>query len=981
MTDKWRRITVVQLMLAMLVIMPNGFASSAYALNKPDERHVLILHPFTPTDPAHMAFNEGLVETLGGHPRHAFSYSYEYFDYARNSNEPGFFEHMADYLKVKYKGHRPDFIVTEFNMLPLLSHLEDLFGGIPVIVNWKGPLPPEAQIPPDFVIIPQQPDTEQNLDLILRTRPGTRQIYIAIGDSADERRIAERLALIERDYRDRAEFVWLNKLPYGQMLEAVGGAGKDSAILYFHWFEDVDGNRYEPADVFQAIVDVAGAPVYGNARQFLGNGMVGGYMRDFEMSGRVAAGAILDLLEGKKPGEVRYVDENVYMFDWRQLREWGIGEDRLPEGSRVEYRAVSIWEQYGIYIVSGLAFMALQTMLIVALLINRSRRMKAERELIEANKMKDEFLINTSHELQTPLNGIINISESLLDGRCGPISAKQEVELAVILAVSRKLSSLIKDIIDMEKIKRNELRFQLAPTDVRSASSIVLDVIRHLNDNARVELATDIPGDLPPALADENRLMQVLFNLLGNAVKFTERGRVMLSAREAEGAVIVSVEDTGIGMTPEEQEKMFQAFSQGSARITEQYGGSGLGLFISRQLVERMNGAMWLEWSEPGRGTRFSFTLPVSDEPIARPEPAEGAVLQDETAAAAGYAERPSASGFKLLAVDDDATNLRVLKLLLEGDGHEVLTAAGGHEAIELLRERQDIDLVLLDVMMPRMSGYEACRIIRREYSLYDLPVLFLTVRNSPEDLAAGFEAGANDFVVKPVVAKELRARVATLLEMRRSAQEALKSEMAFLRAQIKPHFLFNTLNTIAWFCEQDGQKAKELLDQFSEYLRNSFDFKNLEAYTSLRKELEFVQAYLEIEKARFGERLRTVIHVDEEALDVKMPPLVLQPLVENAVLHGIMKRIEGGCVEIAVKRSGKEAEFTVRDNGVGMPPERAEALLADRSGGKPSRSVGVRNIHMRLKKLYGTGIRLASEAGKGTTVTFAVPLDGGSRG
>jgi len=113
----------------------------------------------------------------------------------------------------------------------------------------------------------------------------------------------------------------------------------------------------------------------------------------------------------------------------------------------------------------------------------------------------------------------------------------------------------------------------------------------------------------------------------------------------------------------------------------------------------------------------------------------------------------------------------------------------------------------------------------------------------------------------------------------------------------------------------------------------------------------------------------------------VRIPPLVLQPLVENAVLHGIMKRIEGGCVEIIVKLSGKEAEFTVRDNGVGMPPERVDALLADQGGAKLSRSVGVRNIHMRLKKLYGAGIRLISEAGQGTMVSFAVPLESGSRG
>jgi len=155
----WRRfIVVVPLVCALASI---GMAPAAYALTSPNEKHVLILHPFTPTDPAHMEFNEGLIEALSGESRHAFSYSYEYFDYARNSNEPDFFEHMASYLRVKYRVHLPDYIVTEFNMVPLLSHLEDLFGGIPVIVNWKGPLPSESLIPSNFVMVPQPPDTGQ----------------------------------------------------------------------------------------------------------------------------------------------------------------------------------------------------------------------------------------------------------------------------------------------------------------------------------------------------------------------------------------------------------------------------------------------------------------------------------------------------------------------------------------------------------------------------------------------------------------------------------------------------------------------------------------------------------------------------------------------------------------------------------------------------------------------------------------------------
>jgi len=142
--------------------------------------------------------------------------------------------------------------------------------------------------------------------------------------------------------------------------------------------------------------------------------------------------------------------------------------------------------------------------------------------------------------------------------------------------------------------------------------------------------------------------------------------------------------------------------------------------------------------------------------------------------------------------------------------------------------------------------------------------------------------------------------------------------------------------------------------------LRRSFDFENLEDHTSIRKEIEYVNTYLEIEKARFGNRLQTVIEVDEEILDVWIPPLILQPLVENAVLHGIMKKIEGGTVEISVKEAENAIEFIIRDNGIGMSASRLKELLHEPVNYKDSRSIGIRNIHMRLEKLYGKGIQIS---------------------
>ncbi|MGO0061328.1 ATP-binding protein [Brevibacillus fluminis] len=968
------RITnLILILLLVTVIVP---FSAAFA-KSPIEKHVLFLMPFTPDYPAHGQFEEGVKTILQKTPNVSISYSYEYLDYARHSNDAGFIESTASYLRTKYKNHQPDFIVTEFNMFALLKKYgQEIFPDVPVIMSWnEGPLP--GSILPKYFFIRQLSEPAKHIELILQTRPQTRKILMVIGDSADERQIVSRIKGLEHHYVGKVEFVYTNKLTYAQMLDAVGNAGDDTAILYFHWFTDVTGSVFIPADVIREIVQKAKVPVYGTAVQLLGSGIIGGYLRDFTISGQAAANVISGLLDGSGASNgmkrVLNAESNIYAFDWRQLQHWGIAEGKLPVGSKIVDKETTVWEKYGGYMIGGIAFMAFQTLLIVALLINRRNRKKAEAELIEANKMKDEFLVNTSHELQTPLNGIINISESLVEGRFGIVNREQQEELKVVLAVARRLSSLIKDIIDMEKMKRNEFHLTCEPVDVRAVSSVVLDVIKHLNPGRNVEMVLRIPQGLCPVFADENRLTQVLFNLLGNAVKFTERGAIVVTASEDEHAVTIQVEDTGIGIPKERQGTLFRAFSQGGAEISREYGGSGLGLYISRQLLARMNGKLRLEWSEPGKGSCFSFTLPkcVEESQVGAGQTVE--VGLEEVSLSPKETNQPMV-GFKVLAVDDEPTNLRVLQSVLAGDGYDVYTASSGLAAIEILKGRHDFDLVLMDVMMPKMSGYEACRIIREDYSLYDLPLLMLTVRNSPEDLAAGFEAGANDFVVKPFVAKELRARVGTLLRMKQSAQKALRNEMAFLQAQIKPHFLFNTLNTISYFCVRDGEKAKELLNRFSGYLRRSFDFKNADGFTTVRKEMDFIAAYLDIEKARFGSRLQVLIEVDEQVMNRQIPPFVLQPIVENAVQHGIMKKLEGGIVEITVKQSGSDLEFRVRDNGAGMSADQVAGLFSE----KKARRVGLRNINTRLEKLYGSGIRLSSEEGQGTDAFFTIPADGG---
>lgn len=200
---------------------------------------------------------------------------------------------------------------------------------------------------------------------------------------------------------------------------------------------------------------------------------------------------------------------------------------------------------------------------------------------------------------------------------------------------------------------------------------------------------------------------------------------------------------------------------------------------------------------------------------------------------------------------------------------------------------------------------------------------------------------------------------------------EAKDAEIAFLRSQINPHFLYNALNSIAALCIDEPQKAEEMTLDLSQYLRSSFDFKRLDTLTTIENELELVKAYINIEKARFGDRLDVEYHVDAN-LDIRIPPLILQPLVENAIRHGLMSNLRGGTVKISVKKQADAVvRFAVEDNGCGMSEKNREELLkqdADRKG------VGLWNISRRIKLLYGSSIRIESKEGIGTMVFFDIP-------
>lgn len=447
------------------------------------------------------------------------------------------------------------------------------------------------------------------------------------------------------------------------------------------------------------------------------------------------------------------------------------------------------WWAYTSYVIIILAG-------IVAYVAATRRKLKRERNLNERlrqlDRMKDDFLANTSHELRTPLNGMIGIAESLLVGAAGPVNQKLASNLDMIVTSGRRLTNLVNDILDFSKLKNRNLKLIRKPVDLHALTEVVFTLSKPLVGSKKLELVNAIAEDSPMVDGDEDRLMQIMHNLVANAVKFSESGTVRVICEPVESWLSITVEDSGIGIPPDDLERIFKSFEQVDGSTTRGYGGTGLGLAVTRQLVELHGGTIKVT-SELGVGSKFTFTLPISGKNIPIPSmDAAPDMFQEprnvEEAPLPLPVKTSSEPHFRILVVDDEPVNRQVLHNHLTLQDYDITEAASGMEALEIL-ERERFDLILLDIMMPKMSGYEVCKAVRERMPLQELPIIFLTAKNQPADLASGFHAGGSDYLAKPISRDELLSRVRThlqLLDINRNLENRVEARTRELQMAYK---------------------------------------------------------------------------------------------------------------------------------------------------------------------------------------------------
>lgn len=598
--------------------------------------------------------------------------------------------------------------------------------------------------------------------------------------------------------------------------------------------------------------------------------------------------------------------------------------------------------------------------------------MKAEKltdELIRSDRLKNEFLTRSGLELQTPVAALVRLAQSLVEGSYGPLQRKQQEMVMEMSTYGKQLMKTVEEILFVANTDQHLWKLERRVFHLNMIEQVLEEVRLLLPANEAVNIRLSIHDRMPLVYADEQLVKQVVFHLLQNAIQFTKAGDISITASLLDRQIYISISDTGIGIPKEELASIFSPFYRVESTMSD---GLGLGLPLAKQYVEAMGGTLSVK-SKQGVGSTFTFSLPLATQ-VQQREWHEQQQLQamnveesiGEACLLLPYRYDGDKGQATILLVDDEHAHLIALIEQLQPLGYSLIAVDSGEAALQIVRT-QAIDLMLVDLMMPTLSGYEVCNQIRKEYSLVDLPILMLTAGVQSADFEMTMKAGANGFIRKPFQKEMVEANITSALAIQQASQKAVHNELSYFHAQIAPHFLYNTLNSIIAMTYKDSHKAREALQHLATYFRAKLDFFRQDTLIPLEQELDLVQSYVAIEEMRYGKRLTVQFDIDEEA-EGWIPAMTIQPLVENAIRHGIAKKEGGGTLCVSVQKQPNGIDIVVEDNGVGISEEQLQILVQEGEG------IGFSNAFHKMKLLKNATMHVSSEQGKGTKISIFLP-------
>ena len=772
----YRNHLITLLFLILMIAAP----ISASAAENNQKLNILLISSFGKDIPAQSSLEKGLNRILqyrkGQHNLYV-----EFLDLPRLKSN--YEAELFAYLEEKYQHVELDYIIGWSTHASLLvarnkdqfPHARKIYFEIP-----RRDIFTDVSTSADDIFIVAFSDYKASIQEAIRLQDPEQ--IIVIGTTGDQS-ARTRLATFQRALEQISAEVQV-EYQLDQTLQNVADRLKNppsakTLAFYLLMFSDGEGTAMTPYSVMQKLAPASKVPLFSHWESLLGSGIVGGNLLSLEMIGQHLGKVILS---SKTGDPLPSFSPMRHSYDWMAIQQWQLDKDRLQENAIIINRPPDILDRYKWYIVTVgviIAILLTLTAFLIWALRLRSAIMKelaAERRNLaskveirtkELKNAKDEaemasqaksiFLANMSHELRTPLNAVIGLSELLHSLISNP---QYKSYLQSIQSAGNSLLTLINNILDISKIEAGRQNINYTPVNLSTVMGEIEQIFRNKINEKKIDFFVNIDPKLPDAvMLDENRIKQILLNLVGNSLKFTEKGHIKISAKSANTGqnrvdLFISVEDTGIGIPKSEQKMIFELFEQQSDQIGTKYGGTGLGLTITKKIVELLNGQIEVE-STPDQGSTFNITF--NDVDISTTA-ARG--TKNNVADLASLQFKKA----KVLIVDDIESNRLFMKEFLEKVNLDTLTATNGQEAI-LLAEQHQPDLVLMDIRMPVMDGIEATKKLQQNARTNTIPIVAITASARPIEKKMMHEIGLVNYLTKPIKINHLANELSKYLE------------------------------------------------------------------------------------------------------------------------------------------------------------------------------------------------------------------------
>jgi signal transduction histidine kinase len=610
------------LILSTTVLLIVNLAGTKAAGQTPAPvQRVLVLYSDERLLPANIIVDEAIRATFAVGTNNRIEFHSEFLDVARFPGEEEQ-QRQRDFFRDKYRERPPNLVIAVSGgaLVFLAKHRPDLFAGVPIVYcPVAGDPHPDHLSDARIAEVPVPDSIAPTLEMMLRLHPDARRVVVVSGNGPRDRQLAETFRQQMTGFGNRIAFTWLTNLSMEELRGELSRLPVNTVVLYLTIFQDAAGKTFTPRQALDAFAPASHAPIYGCFDTYLGHGIVGGSMVTFEQIGRKVAQLGLRILAGEDAqAAVRSESyQSAPIVDWRQLRRWGINENRLPPGTILEFRQPSLWESYHWYIIAVGVAVAAQSVLITALLSQRARRRRAEivaqqqqMDLAHASRltMVGELTASIAHEIGQPLGAILSNAETaeiLLQSKQPRLEEVQQI-LADIRKDDLRASEVIRRM--RELLSKRELELKLI--DLNTVTSDVLRLVDGESRRRGVEIEKQLAETLPVVRGDVIHLQQVILNLVLNAMEAmseSNRRLTMRTTHDNQGNIEVAVEDSGPGIPPEQLPRLFDSF------FTTKTHGMGLGLSIVRSIVEAHGGRIWAENNSSG-GACFRFTLPVNSK-------------------------------------------------------------------------------------------------------------------------------------------------------------------------------------------------------------------------------------------------------------------------------------------------------------------------------------------------------------------------------